>query len=477
MDVREEMLYCFFTGLLYLGYAWLAKQFCKKYLTCSPKRSTVFLILAYFSYETGNLICQNVSYLGGMVSTHLMFVGITILLFQGEREKKILTSVLWIAIMELAAEAGGSCFSILLLVCLHTTQGELVIQGSGELAISFLQVLTVAGFVYLLREPLGSVMEGKVKRWYLIAAFPPLCVIGIRDFFTWGITRGIMMRGEESLGLYQNQLISHSFNLVLALLGILGLGFYIFGLNQIYREQAKGEQYQAQVDSYRLLEEQYVKMERLRHDMKNHVLGLQGLLEHQEWKKMDQYLQKMLETGSLLEAREVTGNQAIDALLSQKRQRAEKKGISWDCAMYLPGDIKIEDFDFCVILGNLLDNSIEACEKIARGQERWIAIRSERKKGFLILEVKNSINAEACKKIVSGPKMVSGRKVIFEKTALEKVISGKKEVPGNHGIGLWNVWETVERYQGVMRVEQEDQSIAVSILLPCETICDKEETS
>lgn len=463
MEINEKIFTCFFAGIFCVSYAWLARQFCKKYLTCSSKKSAVFLILVSLSYGAGNLICQNVSYLAGVIFFHLMFVGITLFLFQEGKEKKILAAVLWIAIMELAAEIGGSCFSILMLLYLHTASKEILIQGAGESVICLFQILTMAGFVSLLREPLVPVMTGKIRKWYLIAAFPPFCIIGIKDFFTWGITRGIVMRGGESWGLYQNQLISNAFNLVLALLCLLGLGFYIFGLDRIYREQTKREQYQAQIDAYGLLEEQYVKMERLRHDMKNHILGLQGLLEHQEWEKADQYLQKMLETGDLSGARETTGNCAVDALLSQKKQRAEEKGISWECAVYLPGNIKTDDFDLCVMMGNLLDNAIEACEKISKGSERRIAVRSERKKDFLILEVTNSIDqAEAF-----DSDMISGK----------RAAAGKRTAWGEGGIGLWNVQETVKGYQGAMKIERKEQIVEVKILLPCKTVYDRKETS
>jgi len=74
-----------------------------------------------------------------------------------------------------------------------------------------------------------------------------------------------------------------------------------------------------------MLEEQYGQMERLRHDMKNHMIGLQGLLKNKEWGKMEIYLNQMLESGSMGISEEVTGNRVADV---QKQIQLLKKELS-----------------------------------------------------------------------------------------------------------------------------------------------------
>ena len=72
-----------------------------------------------------------------------------------------------------------------------------------------------------------------------------------------------------------------------------------------------------------MLAEQYRQSERLRHDMKNHIIALSALSRNQEWEKIDGYLRNMgdivLDAGG-----DMTGNKAVDALLYQKRKRAEE---------------------------------------------------------------------------------------------------------------------------------------------------------
>ena len=95
-------------------------------------------------------------------------------------------------------------------------------------------------------------------------------------------------------------------------------GFYVFGMNRIYFEQEKSSQYHSQVAVYKMLTEQYRQSERLRHDMKNHVIALSALFQNKEWEKMGDYLKNM-EGSGLEDGGDMTGNKAVDALLYQKR--------------------------------------------------------------------------------------------------------------------------------------------------------------
>ena len=95
------------------------------------------------------------------------------------------------------------------------------------------------------------------------------------------------------MGLYYDQLFSFAEFLVLDLLSIAATGFYVFGMNRIYLEQEKSGQYHSQIAVYKMLAEQYRQSERLRHDMKNHIIALSALSRNQEWEKIDGYLRNM----------------------------------------------------------------------------------------------------------------------------------------------------------------------------------------
>ena len=80
---------------------------------------------------------------------------------------------------------------------------------------------------------------------------------------------------------------------------------------------------------YKMLEEQYGRIERLRHDMKNHMLALENLARNQQWQQAVEYLREMTEMGGVGTGDEATGSLVMDALLYHKRQQAVEMNIRW----------------------------------------------------------------------------------------------------------------------------------------------------
>ena len=164
--------------------------------------------------------------------------------------------------------------------------------------------------------------------------------------------------------------------LVLDFLSIVATGFYVFGMNRIYLEQEKSDQYRSQVAVYKMLTEQYRQSERLRHDMKNHIIALSALSRNKEWEKLDDYLKNM-EDIALDVGGDMTGNRAVDALLYQKRGWAEEENIEWECDAQMPRGCCINEFDLCVLFGNILDNALEACGRMRGDECRFINIQAK----------------------------------------------------------------------------------------------------
>lgn len=428
--------------LCYAGYGWLAWHFCKTYLEPKKTVGRVFPALVFFSYAAGDMVYKNASYLIGAACSHMLLFGLVLLLFHGAAEKKILAAALLDGVLKLVRESAGSGFYVAWLLLLGEDAGAAAFGNMEEYAALALQFAATAVALCLLLRPLGTVLEGKFRKWYLVTAIPLMVMAVLLDVVGWGATKGILFRGGDRWNLYYNQILSHGANFVLALACICAGGFYVFGMDRIYREQERREQYQSQVAAYQMLEGQYRQMERLRHDMKNHVIGLLGLLHHKEWEKMEVYLNKMAEAGAL--GGEATGNQVVDALLYQKKKEAVGRHIRWDSNMQVPRGCGIGDFDFCVLIGNILDNAIESCIRLNPEAEKFISIQSCVKKSFFLLEAKNS----------------TGLADIAHITRTEK------ENPGQHGIGLSNILETVGKYNGTVKTELEGQVFTISVLLP-----------
>lgn len=151
-------------------------------------------------------------------------------------------------------------------------------------------------------------------------------------------------------------------------------------------------------------------------------------------------MKKMENSAGLGDCEEATGNRVVDVLLYQKRKMTEEKKIVWECDVQIPKACGISEFDLCVLFGNILDNAVEACEKAERP---FIRIRAGAVKNCFLLEVTNSTAAD----------LPEGRAV-------------RKENLQQRGIGLLNVEDVVERYDGAMHVEMRNAVFGISVLIP-----------
>nr|WP_289767853.1 sensor histidine kinase [uncultured Acetatifactor sp.] len=290
---------------------------------------------------------------------------------------------------------------------------------------------------------LEPVFCGKPGKWYAILAVPLLVIVTVYDVASLGASNGIMVRSGGGMGVYYDQIFSHSEFLVLAFLSMAAAGFYVFGMNRIYLEQEKSSQYHSQISVYKMLTEQYRQSERLRHDMKNHIIALTALSRNKEWEKIEDYLKNM--EGVILDAGgDLTGNKVVDALLYLKRKQAEGEDIKWECDMQMPKGCCINEFDLCVLMGNILDNALEACGRMQKDESRFINIQARTVKKCFLIEVKNSMDRT------------------------EKLTEGftNKDDSQEHGIGLLNVGDVVNRYNGAVHKEAGKGIFVISILMP-----------
>ncbi|NLI89994.1 MAG: sensor histidine kinase [Epulopiscium sp.] len=111
--------------------------------------------------------------------------------------------------------------------------------------------------------------------------------------------------------------------------------------------------------------------------------------------------------------------------------------------MDIPKEINIPFFDITVVLGNLLDNAIEAVGKIE--EDKYINIKLEYREGKFILEIKNSFNG-----------------VIIKEDDTICTSNLDKE---NHGIGLKSVKSVVEKYNGIMEIEYDESNFSVKVCI------------
>ena len=222
--------------------------------------------------------------------------------------------------------------------------------------------------VYVMRKRIGTVFRGKPWRWYAVLTLPLLVVEAVIFMANWGASHGVLFRSGGNMGLYYDQIFSYVGWGILSALSMFGAGVYVFGMDRIYVEQKRAEQYRVQAAVYQTLEEQYTQAKRLRHDLKNHVLAMRGLWEDQAWEKLGEYLKRMENSAQLGMSEEATGNRAVDALLCQKQQLAEEKSIAWECDVRIPKRCHTNEFDLCISFRKYTGQCGGSVRKITEGR-------------------------------------------------------------------------------------------------------------
>ena len=193
-------------------------------------------------------------------------------------------------------------------------------------------------------------------------------------------------------------------------------------------------------------EQFYTSIRRLKHEMRGHLTNIKGLARSGEYASLDDYITKMDESMSDFELTLQTGNPVTDVIANDTRRRCLDLGIRFQVDFHYPELGAYDAFDVGIILQNLLQNAMEACEKVSEG-ERFIVLTGKRKGRFFLIEVKNSFVGE----------------VVFGQDGLPATTK-KGDVP-MHGIGLSNVRWEAEKYMGELELTTNQQEFSATVLL------------
>jgi len=182
----------------------------------------------------------------------------------------------------------------------------------------------------------------------------------------------------------------------------------------------------------------------LRHDLNNHLLSVRQYISSGDSQKALSYIDKI--AGSLPDIPNITdtNDHTLNAILDLKRMVCNQEGIALKC--YLPDSMpEYDDVALNTVLGNLMDNAIEAERNET---EKEIRISVEIEGDYLHITVQNRIHA---------PVLVDG-----------KLPETSKKDKQNHGLGLFSVTETVTQNDGVINFFEKDGWLIVDVLMLCE---------
>ena len=191
----------------------------------------------------------------------------------------------------------------------------------------------------------------------------------------------------------------------------------------------------------RLMKESEETIKSYRHDMKNHMTVINSLIDKDEIEALKKYLNEISNISFDNEKYISSGNEIIDSIVNYKLNLAENEKIRFITDISISTGLHISSYDMTIILGNILDNAIEASKKVDE-VERKIILKIKEENGKFIIYIQNKFNGNL-------------------KNNYESTKDNEKE----HGYGIKNIKKVVEKNNGICKFEIIDKSIFTTLIV------------
>lgn len=287
--------------------------------------------------------------------------------------------------------------------------------GYGQIAVWLLHILLIAAALYLWKHP---DMDGKDGFHFasviVVAGF--LAVITLSQ-------QSILLIADDTLDMWT----------ILSV--VLMMSVLIFNMNRQYEiekefAQVKSQQAELLECNYTTLNHAYSINARLFHDFHNHIGVLRHLLAHNKLEEAIQYLDGLQAPVKEMAHTIWTGDETVDYLINSKARAAKDSGIKYQAQVEFPRRTNLRSADLCAILGNLLDNALEAARQTPE-DKRFVRLTIRRINQMLIIKVENSFSALPVKE--------------------DGELKTSKEGNGLHGWGLKSAQTAAEKYDGTVQ--------------------------
>lgn len=213
-------------------------------------------------------------------------------------------------------------------------------------------------------------------------------------------------------------------------------------LQQIDIQQKQQLEYQA--TKYQQISTTYRISRKLIHDMKKHFFFISNCVKSNEIDAITPYINNAIQDIEQSHNRVNTGNLVIDAFVSNHMTIAEQENIEFFSDIQITtNNVQIRDYDLSIILGNLLDNALNACRKVESPAPRQIAVELFTTNMEFVIHIANSVS--------------------------EKQISTNKNISDDlyHGFGTKNVEAIVNKHMGTYTHYMEEEQYHCIVALPC----------
>lgn len=207
--------------------------------------------------------------------------------------------------------------------------------------------------------------------------------------------------------------------------------------NERHMRELAEQQLQIQVSYYEKEQQARDATRALWHDIKKYTNATQDLFQHGDMENAVQSLQQATTALSEIHQTVDVGNAVVNGILERALEQVQNQGISLDFDVWVSDQLPISAVDLYIIMGNTIDNAIEACQQVPAADSPTISLTLRQQNHTLFYAIDNPIPAK----------------------------QGKK--PGDvHGYGIRNVKNCVAKYHGMTTVSKQDGVFSVQIQLP-----------
>lgn len=286
----------------------------------------------------------------------------------------------------------------------------------GQTAVWLTHILLAVSALYILKRPEMSGQDGfRMAVMVILAGF--IAVVTLSE-------QTVLFIPDDTLTMWT----------ILSV--VLMMSVLVFNMNRQYEVEKelarlKSEQAEFLERDYTALNHAYAVNAKLFHDFHNHIGVLRQMLSHQNYDDAVKYLDELQEPIKELTDTVWTGDETVDYLINSKAAKAEACQIRMEVKVEFPRHTDIRSADLCAIIGNLLDNALEAAGKVPDPEKRFVSLSVRRINQMLVIKVENSF--------FNAPQAENGQ------------LKTTKTEQGLHGWGLKSAQTAAEKYDGLVQ--------------------------
>lgn len=388
-----------------------------------------------------------------LIATILIVLLICKITYQMDIKKSIINSIIYTFIYILIS---GSIYWILQILFIDENIRNYILENILELT-TILNFIVVFVLIYFFDKIKSMYKTSKYYIYIILTIVINLVTVlffniaseKISDLWMIVIKNNIKYSNLQDLMMF-SLFMKHTFPYMLLIINIILISIFI---NSIKSEKEKvkiqfvNEKLDMQHKYYLMAKESQEKMKKVYHDMNNHMKNIKMLKNNNE--DVNTYINSIEDEVKNTKNIYNTGNMLLDIILYEKGKVCIDNNIDFKVAIDFSKCDFIEMIDISSIFSNLIDNAIEACNKINNNEiERYITIKSTFIKGYYVIRCENS----------------KVNKIILKNN---KIFTTKKD-GFFHGIGIESINSSIKKYDGELKIKDDNYKFIASIYIPIE---------